>query len=91
MFILSVESFTCYEYFYMKQQIIIIVLLIGKEAFRELVKDACGSRREVMIHLVNRLDEEDDVTEALICARLFSVPPSDMPPNVRALDENGWR
>lgn len=64
---------------------------LSKEAFRELVKDACGSRREVMIHLVNRLDEEDDPTEALICARLFSVPPSDMPPSVRALDENGWR
>ncbi|XP_066909568.1 exonuclease mut-7 homolog [Halyomorpha halys] len=64
---------------------------LSKEAFRELVKDACGSRREVMIHLVNRLDEEGDPTEALICARLFSVPSSDMPPSVRALDENGWR
>lgn len=64
---------------------------LSKEAFREMVFEACGSRREVMNHLVDRLDEENDPGEALYCARVFSLPLGDMPPRVRQMYEEGWR
>lgn len=64
---------------------------LSKEAFREMVFEACGSRREVIAHLVDRLDDENDPGEALYCAKLFSLPPSDMPLRVKELYEQGWR
>lgn len=56
-----------------------------------MVTEACGSKREIMAHLIDKLDDQNDPEEALVCARLLSVPPSDMPPRVKELYERGWR
>ncbi|XP_014243855.1 exonuclease mut-7 homolog [Cimex lectularius] len=56
---------------------------LGKEGFRELVIDMCGTNREIHSNLISRLMMAGDLKESAYWAKILNVPYEELPQNVK--------
>ncbi|KAL1116958.1 hypothetical protein AAG570_004286 [Ranatra chinensis] len=63
---------------------------LNKEAFRELIYDACGSDRDFWWHVIQKVSQAGDAKEGLYWCRQLDIQREEMPGMVRQLYDQGW-
>lgn len=55
----------------------------GIDGWREIVLESIGNDEEMMLEIIKMLDNYGDFQEGIYFAKLFSIDPSLLPPNIQ--------